>query len=428
RQNIQLHWIRVEDVPEIWQRLEAVGLSTTEACGDTPRVMLGCPLEGVAADSVLDAGPALRETIQRYLGDPAFSNLPRKFKTSISGCAQHCVNHEVNDVAFVGVTGPAGEPGYDLWVGGGLSTNPMFAQRLGAFVRPEEVAEVWAGVCGVFRDYGYRRSRNHARLKFLVADWGTEKFRQVLQAEYLHRELPDGPAPTTSAEYRDHVGLIRQRDGRIAVGATTKAGRTSGSALSQIAKLAEAHGSQRVRTTAQQGLVVLDLDPSAAETVADELDRLGLSAGPSVFHRGTIACTGIEFCKLALVETKGRAETIRSELERRLPDFDTPITINVNGCPNSCARFQVADIGFKGIVQKVRQADGSFADTEAFQVHLGGQLGAEAAFGRKFRGLKVTAAEAADYAERILTGYRQRRTDGESFAGYVSRADEEWLL
>lgn len=428
RQNIQLHWIRIEDVPEIWQRLEAVGLSTTEACGDTPRVMLGCPLEGVAADSVLDAGPALRETIQNYLGDPAFSNLPRKFKTSISGCAQHCVNHEINDVAFVGVPGPDGAPGYDLWVGGGLSTNPMFAQRLGVFVRPDEVAEVWAGVCGIFRDYGYRRSRNHARLKFLVADWGTEKFRQVLQAEYLHRTLPDGPAPTVNTEYRDHVGLIRQADGRVAVGATTKAGRTSGSALSQLAKLVEAHGSDRVRTTAQQGLVVLDLDPADAQAVADELDQLGLSARPSVFHRGTIACTGIEFCKLALVETKGRAESIRTELEQRLPDFDTPITINVNGCPNSCARFQVADIGFKGIVQKVRQDDGSFVDTEAFQVHLGGQLGAEAAFGRKFRGLKVTAAEAADYAERILTGYRQRRTRGETFASYVSRAEEQWLL
>ena len=228
--------------------------------------------------------------------------------------------------------------------------------------------------------------------------------------------------------HRDHVGLIEQRDGRFAVGATTKAGRTSGTALSQLAKLAEAHGSDRIRTTAQQGLVVLDLDPAAAEAVADELDQLGLSARPSVFHRGTIACTGIEFCKLALVETKGRAETIRTELERRMPDFDTPITINVNGCPNSCARFQVADIGFKGIVQKVRQPDGSFVDAEAFQVHLGGQLGAEAAFGRKFRGLKVTAAEAPDYAERILTGYRQRRTAGESFASYVSRAEEEWLL
>jgi sulfite reductase (ferredoxin) len=428
RQNVQLHWIRVEDVPTIWQELEAVGLSTTEACGDTPRVMLGCPLEGVAADSVVDAGPALREVVDRYLGDPAFSNLPRKFKTSISGCAQHCVNHEINDVAFVGVRNEHGEPGFDLWVGGGLSTNPMFAQRVGVFVRPAEVAEVWAGVTGVFRDYGYRRSRNHARLKFLIADWGTEKFREVLQDEYLHRRLPDGPAPAGSPSHRDHIGVIQQADGRIAIGVTTKSGRTSGSVLTKLAKLAEAYGSYRVRTTAQQGLVMLDLPPGIEEDVISELDELGLSARPSTFQRGTIACTGIEFCKLALVETKGRAEIIREELERRLPDFDTPITINVNGCPNACARFQVADIGFKGVVAKVRQEDGSFVDADAFQVHLGGQLGAEASFGRKFRGLKVTAAEAPEYVERILTGYLQRRTEDESFASYVSRAEEDWLL
>jgi sulfite reductase (ferredoxin) len=220
----------------------------------------------------------------------------------------------------------------------------------------------------------------------------------------------------------------RQADGRIAIGATTKSGRTSGSVLTKLAKLAEAYGSHRVRTTAQQGLVMLDLPPGAEDDVIAELDELGLAGRPSTFQRGTIACTGIEFCKLALVETKGRAEIIREELERRLPDFDTPITINVNGCPNACARFQVADIGFKGVVAKVRQPDGSFVDADAFQVHLGGQLGAEASFGRKFRGLKVTAAEAPDYVERILTGYLQRRTENESFASYVSRAEEAWLL
>ncbi|SOD74347.1 sulfite reductase (ferredoxin) [Jatrophihabitans sp. GAS493] len=426
RQNIQLHWIRIEDVPEIWRRLEAVGLNTTEACGDTPRVMLGCPLEGVAQDSVLDAGPQLRETVAKYVGDPAFSNLPRKFKTSMTGCSRHCTNHEINDVSFVGVIGPDGTPGFDLWVGGGLSTNPMFAQRLGVFVRPEEVSDVWVGVISIFRDYGYRRSRNHARLKFLVADWGPEKFREVLETEYLKRGLPDGPAPGKSPSHRDHVGIENQTNGRVSVGATTKAGRTSGTAIQAVAALAKRVGladGGRVRLTPQQGLVVLDVDPEQGDAVADELSELGLSARPSVFHRGTMACTGIEFCKLALVETKGRAEIIRGELEQRLPDFDTPITINVNGCPNSCARFQIADIGFKGIVQK-----GDEGDVEAFQVHLGGQLGTEASFGRKFRGLKVTAEQAPEYAERVLRGYVQRRTDDESFASYVARAEEDWLL
>jgi sulfite reductase (ferredoxin) len=424
RQNIQLHWVRIEDVPTIWERLEAVGLSTTEACGDTPRVMLGCPLEGRAADSVIDAGPALRETVDKYLGDPAFSNLPRKFKTSISGCAQHCTNHEINDVSFVGVLDGDGTPGFDLWIGGGLSTNPRFAERLGVFVRPNEVSEVWAGVASVFRDYGYRRSRNHARLKFLLADWGVEKFRQVLQDEYLHRALPDGPPPPASPAHRDHTGIRPLNNGLFSVCATTRSGRTSGTVLREAAGLADRSGGGVVALTAQQGIVILDVPEDRTAELADELELLELSARPSSFLRGTIACTGIEFCKLALVETKGRADTIRMELEKRLPDFDTPITINVNGCPNSCARFQVADIGFKGMV--TRDADGEYQD--AFQVHLGGQMGSDAEFGRKFRGLKVTADEAPDYAERVLRGYLDRRTDGESFAAYVTRADEDWLL
>jgi sulfite reductase (ferredoxin) len=423
RQNVQLHWIRVEDVPAIWAKLESVGLSTTEACGDTPRVMLGCPLEGVAANSVLDASAALRETVERHVGDPAFSNLPRKFKTSISGCANHCTNHEINDVSFVGVIGADGTPGFDLWVGGGLSTNPMFAQRLGAFVRPDEVTEVWAGVTSVFRDYGYRRQRNHARLKFLMADWGPAKYREVLEKEYLGRALPDGPPPPESPAHRDHTGVTPQQDGLLAVGATTKSGRTSGTSLHALAALAEHHGKGRVALTAQQGVVVLDVAETATETLIDELALIGLTVRPSAFHRGTIACTGIEFCKLALVETKARAETIRLEMDKRLPDFDTPITINVNGCPNSCARFQVADIGFKGMVQK-----GTDGDIESFQVHLGGQMGTEAAFGLKFKGLRVSADEAPEYAERVLRGYLQRREEGEAFAAYVSRAEEQWLL
>jgi sulfite reductase (ferredoxin) len=420
RQNVQLHWIRIEDVPTIWARLEAVGLSTTEACGDTPRVMLGCPLEGVAADSVLDAGPMLRKLVDTYVGDPAYSNLPRKYKTSVSGCAQHCTNHEINDVSFVGVIGEDGEPGFDLWVGGGLSTNPRFAERLGVFVRPDEVSEVWAGVTSIFRDYGYRRQRNHARLKFLMADWGPDKFRKVLQDEYLHRQLPDGDPPPASPAHRDHTGIRSQRNGLFSVGATTRSGRTSGSALRAVADVADRLGGGRVALTAQQGIVLLDVPRESSDRVADEL---GLSVRPSAFLRGTIACTGIEFCKLALTETKNRAETIRQELERRLPDFDTPITIHVNGCPNSCARFQVADIGFKGVVHK-----GPDGDEDAFQVHLGGVMGENAELGRKIRGLKVTAEQAPDYAERLLRGYLARREPGESFAEYVLRAEEAWLI
>ena len=199
RQNIQLHWIEIESVPAIWEALEAVGLDTTEACGDTPRVILGCPLAGLDADEIIDATPEIETIHATFIGDKAFSNLPRKFKTSISGCAAQCSHHEINDVAFAAVQHPAtGETGYDLWVGGGLSTNPMIAQRLGTFVKQEQVPEVWAAVASLFRDYGYRRLRHRARIKFLVADWGAERFREVLEKEYLGYALPDGPARSTS--------------------------------------------------------------------------------------------------------------------------------------------------------------------------------------------------------------------------------------
>ncbi|MCW2503679.1 MAG: sir [Actinomycetia bacterium] len=424
RQNIQYHWIRIEDVPEIWRRIEAVGLSSTEACGDTPRVILGCPLAGVLENELIDATAPIRATVERYIGDPQFSNLPRKFKTSISGCADHCTNHEINDVAFVGVQGPDGELGYDLWAGGGLSTNPMFGQRIGVFVRPEQVTEVWAAVCSVFRDYGYRRSRNHARIKFLIADWGTEKFREVMEKEYLHYALPDGPAPAPpQQDERDHIGISRQADGNYALGFAPRAGRISGTTLAAVAALADRFGQGRIAATAQQKLVILDVAEDDVEPLTAALAEHDLLVRPSVFRRGTMACTGIEFCKLAIVETKARAHDLYTELEKRLPEFGEPISINVNGCPNSCARFQTADIGFKGSI--VRDAEGN--QVEGFQVHLGGHFGAEAAFGRKFRGLKVTADEMAEYCERVLRGYQERREPGERFAQYVVRAEEEWL-
>jgi sulfite reductase (ferredoxin) len=427
RQNVQYHWIRIEDVPQIWEQLAAVGLQTTEACGDTPRGMLNCPLAGVLADEVLDASEVMAATVARYIGDPAFSNLPRKWKTSMSGCVDHCTEPEIDDISFVGVRNADGEAGYDLWVGGGLSTNPMFAKRIGVFVRPEQVTDVWVAATSIFRDYGYRRSRTHARIKFLMADWGPEKFRQVLQDEYLHAELPDGPAAAPPVhDQRDHVGVSKQKDGANAVGFALRTGRISGSLLTRIADLAAEYGTQggRVRTTTQQKLVILDVPDERVEDLVEALAEHDLLVRPSAFRRGTMACTGLEFCKLAIVETKQHAQDLYAELEKRLPDFDEPIGINVNGCPNSCARFQTADIGFKGMI--VRNAEGE--SVEGFQVHLGGHLGVEASFGRKFRGHKITKDETADYCERVLRGYQERREPGERFAQYVARAEEAWLL
>ena len=423
RQNVQLHWIRIEDVPRIFEELEAVGLTTCEACGDTPRNMLGCPLAGVAKDEVIDSTPYLLDISRRFVGDPAFSNLPRKYKTSVSGCRHLCAQHDINDVSFVGVE-KDGAAGFDLWVGGGLGPNPRLAERLGVFVPPEDVTDVWAGVTGTFRDYGYRRARNRARLKFLIADWGPERFREVLEAEYLHRKLPDGdppePAPTPD---RDHIGVLEQKDGNHYVGFAPRAGRIFGHQLHHVAELADRYGSGQVRATTQQKLVIVDVPTGSVDPLVRELEHHDLRVHPSAFRRGTMACTGIEFCKLAIVETKQRANWLYQELEERLPDFDEPIGINVNGCPNSCTRFQVADIGLMGSL--VSRPDGTKVD--GFQVHLGGHLGDERSLGRKVRGVKVPAYELADYVERVLRRYMATRTEGESFHLWARRAEPEWI-
>jgi len=423
RQNIQLHWVRVEDVPAIWDRLESVGLSTQEACGDCPRVVLGSPVAGIAADEIVDPTWAIEEIKTRYIGSPEFSNLPRKYKTALTGHPSHDVAPEINDIAFVGVDHPEHGPGFDLWVGGGLSTNPKLAQRLGVWVPLEEVPEAWWGVTSVFRDYGYRRLRSRARLKFLVADWGTEKFREVLETEYLKRRMVDGPEPPQPPDNGDHVGVHLQKDGRYFVGATPTAGRISGTQLAKLADIAEEHGSGRLRTTPYQKVLVLDVEEDQVESLVDALAGIGLSARPSAWRRSTMACTGIEYCKLAIVETKERARRLVDELEERIPELDTPITVNLNGCPNSCARIQVADIGLKG--QLVMDQDGR--QVEGFQVHLGGGLGLDAGFGRKLRAHKVTADGLTDYVERVVRHYLDDRQADERFAQWAARADEELL-
>ena len=435
RQNIQLHWIRIEDVPAIWSELEAVGLSTTEACGDTPRNLLGCPLAGIDASEIVDASQVLREANAALVGDPRFSNLPRKFKISISGCAHQCGQHEINDIGLVGAVHPDGSQGYDVWVGGGLSTNPMFAQRLGAFVAPDEVVPVVLGITTVFRDWGYRRARNRARMKFLVRDWGPEKFREMVEKE-IGSSLRDLPEPPSKDQvHREHVGIGDQKDGKKYVGFTPKAGRIAGHQLRAVARLARRYGDGRLRTTTQQKMLILDVPEEQVSALAEELDVLDLPVAPSAWRRGIMACTGIEFCKLAIVETKGRAVELYRYLDERLPGYSDDIRINVNGCPNSCARYQTADIGLMGCLVPERiwttDHDGNQIEerrkVEAYLVHLGGHLGADRAFGTKARGVKVLASEAGPYIETLIRRYRKLRQGEESFASFVHRLGRDEL-
>jgi len=422
RENIQYHWIRIEDVPEIWERLDAAGLSSLEACGDSPRPFLGSPVAGVAKDEIIDGSSALEEIFDRFIGDPAFSNFPRKFKTALTGHPSHDVSPETNDVSFVGTVHPEHGPGFDCWVGGGLSTNPRLAEKMGVWIPLDEVADVWSAVASVFRDYGYRRLRSRARLKFLVADWGIEKFREVVEKEYLGRELVSCDSPPSPTGHRDHIGVHEQKDGKYYVGLAPVAGRVSGSLLVALADTIEQYGVAGARLTPYQKIVLVGVDADRVEDLVTRLEEIGLSARPSQWRRNTMACTGIEFCKLAIVDTKERARDLVTELEKRFPDLDTPITVNVNGCPNACARTQIADIGLKGqlVMHEGEQVEG-------FQVHLGGATGLQANFGRKLRAHKVTSAGLDDYITAVVGNYLVDRQAEESFATWVARAEEELL-
>ncbi|MGY2874625.1 sulfite reductase (ferredoxin) [Marmoricola sp. URHA0025 HA25] len=423
RNNIQYHWIDIASVPEIWERLEAVGLTTLEACGDGPRPFLGSPVAGIAKDELIDGSSALAEIKRRALDNPEFSNLPRKYKTALTGHPSHDVAPEINDIAFVATVHPEHGVGFDVWVGGGLSTNPMLAQKLGVWVSLEDVPDIWEGVTSIFRDYGYRRLRSRARLKFLVADWGVAKFREVLENEYLGRKLVDCESPAVPERQGDHIGVHEQKDGKFYVGAAPVVGRVSGAMLTGLGDLVERYGATGVRLTAYQKLVVIGVDGADTDAFVADLETIGLTARPSNWRRTTMACTGIEFCKLAIVDTKQRATDLIASLELRFPDLDTPITVNVNGCPNACARTQVADIGLKG--QLVLDDDGN--QVEGFQVHLGGGLGLVSAFGKKLRAHKVTSAGLDDYITTVVSNYLADRTVGESFAAWTVRADEVLL-
>ena len=386
RNNIQYHWIEVESVPAIWERLESVGLITVEACGDSPRPFLGSPVAGIAKDEIIDGSSALAEIKARAIGNPEFSNLPRKFKTALTGHPSHDVAPEVNDVSFVGTVHPEHGPGFDLWVGGGLSTNPMLAQKLGR-VDPARRGR---------RRLGGRRV-DLPRLRLPPA--ALQGAAQVPGRRLGRGEVPRGardrvprtassstaPPPRPRSSQGDHIGIHEQKDGKFYVGAAPVVGRIDGTTLTALADLVEQYGALGARLTAYQKLVVLGVDAADTEAFADGLERIGLTARPSNWRRSTMACTGIEFCKLAIVDTKERARLLVTELEKRFPELDTPISINVNGCPNACARTQVADIGLKG--QLVLDEDGN--QVEGFQVHLGGALGLQANFGRKLRAHKV---------------------------------------
>lgn len=422
RQGIQFHYIRIDDVPAIFARLESVGLTTSGACGDITRNITGCPLTGIDRNEFINTEPVIERVHRYFLDNREFSNLPRKFKITISGCPVYCTGHEINDIGLVALNGENGVV-FDLWVGGGLGAKERFGERLGAHVTEDEIASVCQHICGIFRDNGNRQSRALARLKFLMADWGAEKFRNELENRLGYKLTPgDAPKVPVSAN-RAHIGIFPQKQAGLSyVGAATTGGLLSGDQMTETANIADEFGGGRVRLTPTQNLILLDLPSEHADPAASRLAAIDLHVHPSIFRTGTIACTGTQFCKLAQTETKARADELISHLENALPEFRSPLRISVTGCPNSCAHYQICDIGLVG--DFLNTPDGK---VEAFRVYLGGHLGEGYKFGRKLK-RKIAATEVKHYVEEISSGFlKGRRSEAESFQDYIARHTTEEL-
>jgi sulfite reductase (ferredoxin) len=422
RQNIQLHWVTIESLPEILDRLHSVGLTTTGACGDVVRNITGCPLAGLDADEICDASPIALELTRQLAGSSQFYNLPRKFKVSVTGCQLWCSYPEINDVALTATKrrrNGAIETGFSLRVAGGLSTEPHLAIRLNAFVAADQAVEVVRGVAEIFRESEVlRQSRERARLKFLFLNhgWTADSFLAELHQRIGFKLDPAEPEQVPEDAYRDHVGVHAQKQpGYSYVGASVLRGRITADQLKSTAELADHFAAGEIRTTIMQNLVLVNVRNEDAATVAMGLEASGLPVASSVFARGTIACTGSEFCKLALTETKGFARWLVEALEDRIPGFDQQLKLHIAGCPNSCGQHWIADIGLEG--KKVK-GDGRMVD--AYYFCVGGAVGRFAAIARPI-GYRCAASEVPDAIERLLKAFESDRNPGENLRQFFAR-------
>ncbi|HEX3660600.1 MAG TPA: nitrite/sulfite reductase [Acidobacteriaceae bacterium] len=424
RQNIQLHWLTVESLPEVIRQLDAIGLSPRGACGDVVRNVTGCPLAGIAHDELLDASPLALAVADELNGNSDFYNLPRKFKISISGCAAWCSYPEINDIGLTAVH-RGDEVGYSVRVGGGLSTEPHLAVRLNAFVHQDQALAVVRTIAEIFRDQqGLRESRDRARMKylFLKEGWTADRFLSEIESRL---GIKFDPAPEESIPddvLRDHVGIHRQKQPELSyVGASILRGRLTGDQLAATADLADRYGAGRLRATVMQNLLFLDVPSQRAGDLARDLGQIGLHVDGSQFWRGGIACTGTEFCKLAITETKGFLRWLVDEMEERLPQFDQQLRLHVTGCPNSCGQHWIADIGLEG--KKIKH-EGQLAD--AYYFCLGGSVGLQAGTARPV-GFRTPAPLVPDAIERLLRRYLGERAPGENLRAYFARNSDEFL-
>lgn len=425
RQNFQLHWLRIEDIPAIWDELAAVGYTSMGACGDDTRTTTGCPLAGIDHEEIVDATPLLIAVDSYLNGNPEFANLPRKFKISISGCAHWCNYPEINDIALTAVR-RGSEVGFHVRVGGGLSTRPFLAVRLNVFVTWDQVLPVVKAITSVFRDSDCLRvSRQKARMKYLFIEhgWDVVQFLAEVERRLGYKLDPAVDEVVPEDTYRDHVGIHPQKQpGFYYAGFSVSSGRITPEQLRAVASLAETYGDGQLRTTPMQNIVVLGIPEGRLAEFELAATALDIPLAGSPFQRGVISCTGSQYCKLALTETKVFSRTLAGEMERRFPGFTEQVKIHINGCPNSCGQHWIAEIGLQGVSVKHQgeQVDG-------YDVFVGGTLGAGAAIARRL-GYRAPAILIADALERIFHAYLEHRAPDERFSAWANRTPDDMLV
>ena len=422
RQDIQLHWIKIGAVPEIWQRLEDVGITTVQACGDSARNVLCCPVSGIDANEVIDAYPMAVAISDFFTGNREYANLPRKFKMSVTGCREDCAQAEINDLALVPARLDDGTVGFNLLVGGGLSDGPRLASDVDVFVRENEAVEISRAVAQLFDELGNRENRWTCRLRYLVQEMGPETFRAELAARARFPLTPAGEHLTN--RYRgDHIGVHNQyQDGIHYVGLNVTVGRMTGTNLVETARLAETYGDGEIRLTTDQNFILTGVPEERLNALLDEPLLETHSPNPKPFERGAVACTGNEFCRLAIVETKARAVEWARELDQRVT-IDGPeiIRLHFSGCSASCAQPQIADVGFRG--ETAKTAD---AIVEGVDIGVGGSLGRDAAFIDWVEGAKPVT-EVPDALVHLFDRYAGDRREGELFHEWARRSPNEEL-
>ncbi len=421
RQDIQMHWIHMRDVPEIWRRLESVGMTTVQACGDSARNVLCCPVSGLDGEEILDAYPVAQAISDYFTGNREYANLPRKFKMSVTGCLEDCAQAEINDVGLLPARLADGTIGFNVRVGGGLSDGPRMASDIDVFVRPEEAVELTRAVAQIFGELGNRENRWTNRMRYLVQELGPEGFREELAKRTAFELTPAGEDLTK--HYRgDHVGVHPQKEeGLYYVGLNVPVGRMSGEHFVEAARLAKEYGGE-VRLATDQNLIITHIAEEKLDAFLAEPLLQRFSPNPGAFERGIVACTGSEFCRFAIVETKIRAVEWAKEMDERVGDVgQDAIRMHFSGCSASCAQPQIGDIGFRGETAKTKDAI-----VEGTDIGMGGSLGRDAAFIDWVEGAKP-ADEVPDALVAVFEKFKDERRDGERFHEWARRRPNKEL-